>query len=307
MDIAYDPSKTPQEMADAAGVSLTTVRNFLQRNPSIDYRTDRTNYLLEQIKALKTADPTASDKDIAETLKLSLPTVKKYRKLSESGKIINKKRNDPRKNYVKGLSVNNNDADILRDILEIHLPGRKTFDCDLTFGRGEFYSRGLQAPEYRYDKYLYEGMGSKRYPTAPLDEAMCLPDGCFESVVIDLPLCIDNLDSGVNAFKSLNGMFDSYHEMIALGSRLLKKGGILVFKTADFVLRNDDGATYSGQWATDHAIDYALELGFDLSDRFILARRESLQTTGSTKVRTGLKHGYFLVFSKNGDYGKNKI
>ena len=93
-------------------------------------------------------------------------------------------------------------------------------------------------------------------------------------------------------------MFDSYHDMLSLASRLLKSGGILVFKTADFVLRNDIGATFSGQWATDHAIDYALELGFDLTDRFILARRKTLQSTGSMKIRTGLKHGYFLVFTK---------
>ena len=49
MSIVYDPSKTPQEMADAAGVSLTEVRNFLQRN-SFDYRADRATYLREQVE-----------------------------------------------------------------------------------------------------------------------------------------------------------------------------------------------------------------------------------------------------------------
>lgn len=37
MSIVYDPSKTPQEMADAAGVSLAQVRNFLQRNTYCNY------------------------------------------------------------------------------------------------------------------------------------------------------------------------------------------------------------------------------------------------------------------------------
>ena len=132
----------------------------------------------------------------------------------------------------------------------------------------------------------------------PLDNAENLPDGCFGAVVIDLPISIDNSDSGVNAFTSLNAMFDSYHEMLAMASRLLQSGGILVFKTADFVVRNTEDSRFSGQWATDYAIDYALELGFELTDRFILARCQWLQPSGSMKIRTGLKHGYFLVFTK---------
>ncbi|MDE5869654.1 MAG: hypothetical protein K2H18_05430, partial [Muribaculaceae bacterium] len=70
------------------------------------------------------------------------------------------------------------------------------------------------------------------------------------------------------------------------------------FKTADFVVRNTEDSRFSGQWATDYAIDYALELGFELTDRFILARCQWLQSSGSMKIRTGLKHGYFLVFTK---------
>lgn len=298
MSIVYDPSKTPQEMADAAGVSLTEVRNFLQRNPICDYRTDRANYIREQVKDFFIKHPEASEKEATEILKLSLPTVKKYRRLASGGDDAGNQKKIKKNTRKKGLSVGNTSSEILRDIINIYLPKRKTFDCDLTFGRGEFYTGGLQVPKHRYDKYLFDEKGSKRYPTLSLDDAYDLPDGCFESVVIDLPIGIDNTDSGVNAFKSLNSMFDSYHDMLSLASRLLKNDGILVFKTSDFVLRNDDEATFSGQWATDHAIDYALEMGFDLTDRFILVRHQSLQSRGSMKIRTGLKHGYFLVFTK---------
>lgn len=65
---------------------------------------------------------------------------------------------------------------------------------------------------------------------------------------------IDNSDTGVNAFMSLNAMFDSYHEMLAMASRLLKSG-ILVFKTAGFVVRNSEESRFSGQWATNHAME----------------------------------------------------
>ncbi len=297
MSIVYDPSKTPQEMADAAGVSLTEVRNFLQRN-FFDYRADRATYLREQVEEFFDKNPEATEKEAVEALKMSLPTIKKYLRLSFSGADTCSQKQKKKSVRQRGLSVGNTDGEILRDIINIYFPKRRTFDCDLTFGRGEFYAGGLQVPKHRYDKYLFDGKGSKKYPALSLDEAYGLPDGCFESVVIDLPISIDNSDSGVNAFKSLSGMFDSYHDMLSLASRLLKKGGILVFKTSDFVLRNDSEAMFSGQWATDHAIDYALELGFDLTDRFILARRQSLQTRGSMKIRTGLKHGYFLIFTK---------
>lgn len=298
MGIEYDPSKTPQEMADAAGVSLIEVRNFLQRSPICNYRADRANYLRKLIADFFRENPEATEKNAVDALKLSLPTIKKYRRLSLEGIETPITKENKRTIRRKGFSVGNTDGEILRDIINIYLPKRRTFDCDLTFGRGEFYAGGLQVPKHRYDKYLFDGKGSKKHPALSLDEAYGLPDGCFESVVIDLPISIDNSDSGVNAFKSLNGMFDSYHDMLSLASRLLKKGGILVFKTSDFVLRNDSEAMFSGQWATDHAIDYALELGFDLTDRFILARRQSLQTRGSMKIRTGLKHGYFLIFTK---------
>lgn len=295
MSIEYDPSKTRQEMADAAGVSIIAVNNFLQRK-KYDYRTDRANYLRKTVEEFFVTHPGASEKDAATELKLSLPTVKKYRSLAKDGKINSKKMAASKRHL--GLSVDDTDSGILRSILRIYFPKKRTFDCDLTFGKGAFYSEGLSVPEYRYDKFLFGSKGSKRYPVKSLDEAESLPGNRFDSVVIDLPVNIDDDGRQEDTFTSLNSMFDSYHDMIALAARLLRHGGILVFKTVDFVLRNDEDATYEGQWATDNAIDYALEMGFDLTDRFILARRQSLVKSGSTKVRSGLKHGYFLVFTK---------
>lgn len=201
-------------------------------------------------------------------------------------------------NPVPGLSVNNSGTAILRDILKFYLPGRSTFDCDLTFGQGDFYSDGIAMPQYRYDKYQFDETGTTQLPVRSLDEAAELEDECFESVVIDLPLTIDNKGLDCNAFASLSQMFETYDDMLGLADRLLKPGGILVFRTADFVLRNSIESQYNGYWATDYAIDLALELDFELTDRFILAERHALQMSGSQKVRTGLKHGYFLVFTK---------
>lgn len=295
MGIQYKPELTCKEMADRAGVSTAVVYNFLQRN-DLDYRSDHINGLMKIVKEFFEAHPGASERDAATELKMSLPTVRKYRRMVKEGKVNNKMTAAGKRN--KGLSVDDTDSRILRSILRIYLPDKRTFDCDLTFGKGGFYSEGLAVPEHRYDKYMYGANGPKRNPVKSLDEAENLPDDSFDSVVIDLPIDIVEDGKCKDAFTSLNSMFDSYHDMIALAARLLKRGGIMVFKTVDFVLRNDDDATYEGQWATDNAIDYALEMDFDLTDRFILARRQSLATSGSVKVRSGLKHGYFLVFTK---------
>lgn len=296
MSIVYDSSKTCQEIADAAGVSVIAVHNLLQRG-KFDHRKEHANYLTKLVGKYFANHPDATVKDASHDLRMSAYMVKKYSIMTHSGKIESKNK-APKKHQLE-LSVNNTDTAILRSILHIYLPGKITFDCDLTFGRGGFYSDGLPVPDYRYDKFLFGANGSKRHPVKSLEEAESLPDNKFSSVVVDLPIDIDNdKKSRTDAFESLNKMFDAYHYMIALASRLLKPGGILVFKTVDFVLRNDEGATYCGQWATDNAIDYALEMGFDLTDRFILARRQSLITSGSAKVRSGLKHGYFLVFTK---------
>lgn len=293
--IKYDYRLTPQEMADAAGVSVAMVRNYLQRNKNIHYREDRAKYLKGLVQDYFKKNPGVKIEKAAEDLKLSRPTIKKY--LSQE--IVPKNQ----KKLVKslgnsGLSVGNSDAEILRTILNIYLPGRLTFDCDLTFGDGKFYAGGLSVPEHRYDKNKYGDNGSKKHITAPLDEVKNLPDECFSSVVIDLPIYIDNNASDTDSFESLSKMFDSYKEMLALAYRLLKRGGLAIFKTTDFVLRNDDCfSKFSDVWATDYAIEKAMDLGFEFTDRFILAQHRYL-ATGSTKVRTGLKHGYFLVFTK---------
>lgn len=293
MSIVYDPSKTPQEMADAAGVSLAQVRNFLQRNTYCNYRVDRANYLRKIVESYFSMHPSASKSEAAAALNLTIPTINKYLHIS-----IEKKDNSTSGSTSKRLSVGSSDGVILRNIIDIYLPQKRTFDCDLTFGLGKFYASGLPVPEYRFDKYLFGESGSKQFPTVSLDEVEHLQDECFDSIIVDLPICIDNSNSGVNAFESLNSMLESYNNMLSISLRLLKKDGILVFKSSDFVLRNDAMAFCSGQWATDHAIDNALKIGFDLTDRFILANRQLLSNRSSTKIRTGLKHGCFLVFTK---------
>lgn len=85
MSIEYDPSKTRQEMADAAGVSIIKVGNFLQRN-GYNYREDRANYLRCAVPEYFAKHPDVSMEQAADDLKLSVPTIKEYLKPVEEYK-----------------------------------------------------------------------------------------------------------------------------------------------------------------------------------------------------------------------------
>ena len=302
MEFCNERFMTAKEMAEKEGVTINVIRNRIQRK-GLDYSPQKAAYIRELVEEYFKNNPGATKSKAAKDLKMSLPTLRKYLNSSccEDSTAVRKSK-EKRNNTKSGLSVGHSDSEILRNIIDIYLSGNKTFDCDLTFGMGNFYSDGLQAPKYRYDKHTFGANGPKKYTVAPLDDTASLPDECFKSIVIDLPIVIDKCQEKTkdfNAFESLNEMFYTYHEMISLAFRLLNSGGILVFKTSDFVVRNDNNE-YEGEWATDKAIEIALELGFELTDKFILVERKYLSSThlGTLKIRAGLKHGFFLVFTK---------
>ena len=297
MAIVYDPSKTIKQIAEAANVPVTTVRSFFQRN-GYHYMEDRANYLKKEISLFLEKYPAASSKEIASKFDISSNTARKYKTQDKvpGDKNIgmqNKKRKFP------GLSIEDSDSLILKTILRLYIHDSKTFACDLTFGQGGFYKTGIKVPELIFDKYLFGEESPEGYNVKSLDDIKNIEEASLESVVLDLPVNIDPTVQEYNAFKSLDEKYDTYHEMIDLSKALLVTGGILVFKTSDFVLRNDDTITYVNEWATDHVIAYALEHGYDLLDRFISVRNNGIMSTGSKKLSAGSKHAYFLVFRKN--------
>ena len=310
MAIVYDPSKTIEEMAQAAGVTTGKIRNFLQRN-GYSYKRDNDEYWRKKVIEFDDAHPNMTSKEMAKHLGISEAKLRRYFSLNAvPNNVVNKKKN---KIFPHKMSVNSTDNAILRDILALYLPNEKTFDCDLTFGEGKFYSRGIQVPNYIFDKYNQEC--PKEFNVMPLEEINMIEDWTLNSLIIDLPVAIEEtrisgdekkgkvykekiLKTDLNTFKSLNEMFSTYDELIRESARLLKEKGILIFKTADFVLRNDINVTYEKEWATDKAIEFALKYGFDLIDRFILLLNDEVVSTGSRRIRSALKHAVYLVFKK---------
>ena len=296
MAIIYDPSKTIKDIAKEAKVPVTTVRSFLQRN-GYHYMEDRADYLKKAIFLYLKKNPEASVKEIANKYGISTNTVRKYKSLN---KLQNDRKSEvnAKKKKLTGLSIENSDSAILKTILKLYFPLSKTFDCDLTFGQGGFYKTGINPPEFIYDKYLFGEKSPDGYVVKSLDETKNINSSSFESVVLDLPVNIDPTVHDYNAFKSLDEKYDTYHKMIDLSNKLLIPGGILVFKTSDFVLRNDDTISYVNEWATDNVIAYSLDHGYDLVDRFISVRNNGIIVSGSHKLSAGSKHAYFLVFKK---------
>ena len=297
MAIVYDPSKTIKQIAKDANVPITTVRSFIQRN-GYHYKDDRAEYLKKEISLYLEKYPEASAKDIASKFGISSNTVRKYI-ASDMIPVARKLKGKEKKKKMSGLSVEDSDSEILKTILRLYLSESKTFSCDLTFGKGGFYKTGIKPPELIFDKNLYGENSPEGYSVRFLDESNHIQEDSLESVVLDLPVNIDPTVQDYNTFKSLDEKYDTYHEMIDLSHKLLVPGGILVFKTSDFVLRNDDTITYENEWATDNVIAYSLEHGFDLIDRFISVRNNGIMSTGSKKLTAGSKHSYFLVFRKN--------
>lgn len=297
MAIVYDPSKTIKKIAEEANVPVSTVRSFFQRN-GYHYMVDRANYLRKEISLFLEKHPQASVKEIASIFNISTNTVRKYKAFATTS--TDRKVSDAdKKKKLSGLSIENSDCAILKSILKLYLPANKTFACDLTFGLGGFYKTGIKLPELIFDKYLYGKESPDGFIVKSLEESKNIKEASLNSVVLDLPVNIDPKVQDYNSFKSLDEKYDTYHEMIDLSNKLLIAGGILVFKTSDFVLRNDDTITYANEWTTDNIIAYALDNGFDLIDRFISVRNNGIVITGSQKLSAGSKHAYFLVFRKN--------
>ena len=78
-----------------------------------------------------------------------------------------------------------------------------------------------------------------------------------------------------------------------LASRLLKKGGILVWKCMDISKFGKQ------QWISEDSIKFAEESGLDFIDRFILVANQKLLRNTTVQQHTARKnHSFFLVFRK---------
>lgn len=229
-------------------------------------------------------------------------------------------------------SVNDDQHAILRDIMVLH-NGGKPFDCDLTYSIGNFYgtfteevnevgddgnpvSRTRQyeipQPVYKFDVDPQVEGCIKFDPWGDIP----LEDNSIESIVIDPPFVIGPRDSAsvFNGNKGSNTiqkrfssyypryeMFSSYEHLIKVAYRVLKPGGILVFKSQNVISGGINLMT------SHYTCTLAEKYGFYIKDEFVLTAKNRL-ISGKVREQQHSRryHSFFHVFVKD-DPKKDKI
>ncbi|MBQ2176752.1 MAG: hypothetical protein II453_17470 [Alphaproteobacteria bacterium] len=219
-------------------------------------------------------------------------------------------------------SISYNQHEILYNIMQLHTDG-KPFDCDMTYSIGNFYgnfkitknngeniSIEIPPPKYKFDVYPQLDDVVKIEPLGYLP----LDDNSIDSICIDLPFVIScgpsmkTPDKDKNGNKARNNLIsrrfsayypvaqllESYKHWIYEAYRVLKKDGVLVFKTQ---------ATITGSKMLNtpfYSRFIAESVGFDSLDEFILLSKNRL-ISGKVKKQQHARsfHSYFLVFKKS--------
>ena len=194
-------------------------------------------------------------------------------------------------------TVDKDQTAILSGILRLYCDNAPTFDCDLTTSVGGFYNFGIPRPAHLFDKYPVSE------DVKPLEDAESLPDGCFKSIVIDLPFMVEgcltekSLDSIMlnrfSSFRTNEELYATNSKMIELAYRLLAPKGILVMKTQDYWKQGRQ------EWVAHYVINEAYKLGFELLDQFLLIAKTKLLKPAYRQLCARKMHSYFLVFRKS--------
>lgn len=293
----YDPTLSVEENAANNNVTTAAIRSYIQ-SKGIDRSTDRQIYLYNKVKEYANQNPKDKAPQIAEALGLTANTVRKYLKMSEPPKPKEKKTTIINQvDKVHFLSISDNQTDILKVILAIHLPKRMRFQCDLTAWKLGFYKEGLQEPILCYDKYASMLNNNEVKDLADFDTDW--HDGTFENIVIDLPCSVEmpstksRFDVSTH-FSSLGELLEEHEKMLRLAHRKMQTKGILVYKVMDFTFQN---APY---WLSDEVLRMAKEIGFELVDKLIyIDPKHSKIDRRRTRFTASVPaHAYFFVFKK---------
>lgn len=196
------------------------------------------------------------------------------------------------------LSVSYDQDEILRAISILH-NGGKPFECDPTYSKGVFY-RNFPEPRLKFDLM----------PQSPdVQQADCralpLADSSVSSIMFDPPFVVSGDAHKPNPTGLIAGRFTAftdYDELVALYlpaihefARILRPGGLLVFKCQDCVVSSTQHFTHV------NVINWAEAAGFYSKDLYLLISTNVLMDPRWLNQQHARKaHSYFLVFVKQG-------
>ena len=290
----YNPALSVKEIAERCGVSVATIRKFIKEN-SIDRRRDAAIHKQKTILTLKEKNPNISIAKIARQTGYSENTVRKYINATENHSKIdtNKVSKFDTSNKTVIKSISDDQEEILYNILKLYV-NKDRYDCDFTYSIGNFYKH-IPKPDLKFDKYpQVEGV-------QPLEQAENIPDCSLNSIVVDLPFIVkhhkyikeqNHIINRFDCFDSVEELYATNDYILELSYKILAKSGYLVMKTMDIC------APRGQVWVSNYVCNKALELGFELVDKFILiCPIRHLYFKGEQR-HARKYHSYFLVFKK---------
>lgn len=214
-------------------------------------------------------------------------------------------------------SINRNQHSIIRDIIELHNEG-KPIECDITYSIGNFYGTfedengtfTIDQPKYKFDVYpQIEGV-EKMEINGPIP----LPDNSINSICIDLPFVIsvgpsmegpdydedgkrvknNMISRRFSCYYPVCNLLKSYKMWIEEAYRVLKPGGICIFKNQDTTTGGKELRTTCWSWLC------ASSVGFEVLDRFHLIAPARLISGKIKKQQHARKFSSeFWVFKKD--------
>ena len=193
------------------------------------------------------------------------------------------------KNIIKTISYSQDE--ILSWIMKLYVPDR--FDCDPTYGKGNFYKK-IPEPLFKID------LNPQNEKIRKGDSrALSFSDDSLDSIIFDPPFTGGSWNKGkagiikerFGYYKNIPELWEMYYDSLKEFHRILKEKGILVFKCQDTV-------ESSKQYFSHIAImNMAVEIGFYPKDLFILlAKTRLIGITHHNQQHARKFHSYFWVF-----------
>lgn len=231
-------------------------------------------------------------------------------------------------------SVNYNQHAILRDILDLHCGGGEGLVIvDPCYSVGNFYGKfkrtiqerqedgsivdkieefEIPQPTYKFDVYPQVEGCEKIDPWGPWP----LEDNSVDVVILDPPFVVGprdcasmkNCKKGSNtigkrfsSFYPRYEMFETYEHLLSQAYRVLKDGGVLIFKSQNVI---SGGLNLMTSYYT---CKVAEDMGFYIKDEFVLiAKQRLISGKVKTQMHSRRYHSFFHVFVKN-DPKRDKI
>ena len=188
-------------------------------------------------------------------------------------------------------TVWSNQSLLIAAIVKLHNKGQR-LDLDPCYNKGTMYGDFVERPKQIFDIAPIKGSGASQADARDLP----IKDNSVQSIVFDPPFIIDSTTGKMakrfTAFKSIEEMVKMYDESLKEFYRVLKRGGIVIFKCQDMI----NGRT---QYFL-HCIVQQLASKNKLysKDLFIFVNNTRLIAPTVNQCHARKFHTYFWVFQK---------